>query len=106
MAKKATVEFDPKTYAYPACRMQHDWKFHDGTIESKSKLAFQSDRCTRCTARKISVISMRQINFGQLARPSRIIYPDDYQVIGGMDKAGKGKLRMRHFLSQLEGGAS
>jgi hypothetical protein len=105
MAKKTasiTEEFDPQTYAYPRCRMQHQWKFYDGSIDSKTKLAHQVDKCTRCDTRRHFTISMRSLTYGQLFKGTTYSYPGDYQVPHGLDKSDKGKLRMRNFFTELE----
>jgi hypothetical protein len=100
--KKATEQFDAQTYAYPSCRMQHRWRFYDGSIDSKTKLAYQVDRCERCETKKHFIISMRSLTYGQLHKPASYAYPTDYQVPDGLDKADKGKLRMRNFFAELE----
>lgn len=100
MAKKKST-FDPSSYAYPVCREQHVWKPYDGTIDEKTKLAYRVQVCENCPTKKHSVISLRNADYGQLDRSSRYSYPEDYQVAGGLDRAGKGRLRARNFFEEL-----
>lgn len=99
---KKVNKFNPATYAYPECRERHEWSFYDGTVEERTKLAYQTDRCPTCGTKRHTVISMRTGDYGQLAKPRSYDHPEDYHITGGLDRSGKGRLRMRNFFDRLE----
>lgn len=99
MAKKTNL--DVEAYPYPTCREQHHWLPYDGDIDTKVKVAHRVQKCGNCPTMKYSVISMRPANYGQLLT-SRYRYPTDYRIVGGLDVAGRGQLRMVNFLAELK----
>lgn len=104
MAKGTPKKFNADAYPYPECRGGvHIWRFYDGTIEDKSKLAYQVDKCETCPTKRYTVLSMRPATAGELFKPRTYSYPDDYHVEGGLDKSDKGKLRLRNFFDNLNG---
>jgi hypothetical protein len=103
MAKASTAKkkFNPKTYPYPECREQHTWKPYDGTIDDKAQRAYRVQRCRFCGTKRHSVLSTHPDNAGQLVKPSTYVYPDDYQVEGGLDKRDRGLIRFHNFLEEM-----
>lgn len=92
--------FDAETYAYPLCREQHQWTPHDGGIDNKAKLAFRIQKCAHCPTKKHTIISLRASNRGQILK-SRMQYPSDYLVKGGLDRSDRGAIRLHNFLAEI-----
>lgn len=104
MAKAiAREEFDPKSYAFPECRDGHEWKFYDGAVDDATKVGYQTDKCKRCGTKRHSTININEKskNFGLLIASRGYVYPEGYNVTGGLDRFDKGKLRGGVFLSRI-----
>jgi hypothetical protein len=100
MAKGEKKKLDVEAYPYPECREQHVWNPYDGAIDEKAKMAFRVQKCGNCPTKRHQVLSMRTADYGQTVR-SHYVYPDDYQIKGGVDRSDRGRLRMRNFLEEI-----
>ena len=100
--KPLPKRLDIESYPYTECREQHVWTPYDGALDQKAGLAFRVQKCQNCPTRKHSTISLRKVDYGQLVHPTHYSYPKDYRVVGGLDKADRGHIRMHNFLQEIQ----
>jgi hypothetical protein len=93
--------FDPEKYQYTECREQHHWVPYDGAIDVKAQIAFRVQRCSNCTMRKYTQISLYPKDYGQLLS-SYYKQPPGYRIPGGIGPAERGQIRVHNFMAEVK----